>query len=131
MEWRTSIDAATVIRQTVAGLFSDRKVLAAPRRCASAGSVEAIRDRHCASIAIPLREEAGRMQATTPVSPPLNGGDAVSASRARRRATGRLRPVTAPVESIGDARATRVATPLSQLPKLVCPIRAHAPEGSK
>ena len=71
------------------------------------------------------------MQATTPVSPPLNGGDGVSAARARRRATGRLSPVTAPVESIGDARATRVATPLSQLPKLVCPIRAHAPEGSK
>lgn len=44
---------------------------------------------------------------------------------------GRLRPVVAPVESISNSRATRVATPLSQLPKLVCPIRAHAPEVSK
>ena len=43
MEWRASIDAATVIRQIVAGLFFDRKVLAAPRRCTGAGSVEAIR----------------------------------------------------------------------------------------
>jgi hypothetical protein len=38
-------------------------------------------------IAIPAPGGSGRrIQATTPVWPPLNGGDGVSASRARRRA---------------------------------------------
>ena len=49
----------------------------------------------------------------------------------RVRSPWKVDPAVARTEAIGTSHVTQGRRALSQLPKLVCHIRAHAPEGSK